>query len=156
MTESIPSSGLAMLTSSGGIDDKPDAITNGATVEVFEDEGGNACFQIRTRNKFREKTTLHQDLIDFLVELQQAVIKCLPGNHLPIFTRHRRVGQMFLAASPWSPTHRPRSLLPALEWGPVARPTRAGYAPDASGAKNRLCHGVYATSKFPPSQSVLV
>ena len=95
MTESNPSSGSAMSTSSGGMDNKDDAITDGATLEVFEDEDGNACFQIRTRSKFREKTTIHQDLIDFLVELQQAVIKYLPGNHLPIFTRHRRFGQIF-------------------------------------------------------------
>ena len=65
--------------------------TDDCRIEVFLDERtGNRAFNLVSRSKHANKTTLNLDLLDFLFELQDEVIGHLPTDCLRIYTRRRR------------------------------------------------------------------
>ena len=78
-------------------DESLEVHTGDAQLEVFEDEDGTRCFEIRTRSKYKDRTRLNLDIIDFLYDLQVLLSDQLGGDPLPIFTHHRRGDHIFRA-----------------------------------------------------------
>lgn len=74
-----------------------ETITTGETqIEVYRsEEDGSACFDILTRSKKKSSTTLNTFAIEFLLGLQDLLSEHLPSGKLPIYTMHKRNGQIF-------------------------------------------------------------
>ena len=63
----------------------------GPKIEVYEDEDRAPSFDIQTTSKYKKGTAIHNDLLVFLLDLQDAI-----GNgDLPIFTEYKRGGTLF-------------------------------------------------------------
>jgi hypothetical protein len=74
--------------------------TNDTRIIVFWDEETQEnSYILSTKSKFAQETSLHSDLLDFLVDLQGKTSKFLPTKSLPIYTRHQR-GEFFFHAHP--------------------------------------------------------
>ena len=81
----------------GESDGNNEIFTGETQIEVFRDEDNENCFKIHTRAKeSARKAQLHIHLLEFLLGLQDEVQKSSgEDNPLPIFTCHRRKGQIF-------------------------------------------------------------
>ena len=67
-----------------------------AMMRVFRDDQTNeAKVQMVTRSAHRDRTHVHQGLLDFLLELQEMLHVDLGGNDLRIYTRLKRGGHSF-------------------------------------------------------------
>ena len=64
-------------------------------IKVHHEENGEPGFRLLTRSKFAEKTSWNVALLDFLVTLQDLIQCYLRTDSMPIFTCHRRDGQVF-------------------------------------------------------------
>ena len=67
--------------------------TGGARIEVWTDDDLVNQFQILTRGKHQNQTSMTTQLIDFLVDLQNFVYDYIPSGELQIFTKHTRYTQ---------------------------------------------------------------
>ena len=67
--------------------------TGGARIEVWRDENWVSQFQILTRGKYKDQTTMTSQLVDFLADLQDFVGDYIPNGELQIFTKHTRYSQ---------------------------------------------------------------
>lgn len=71
-------------------------IATGETkIEVFTDEEGMSSFKLLTRSKISRQAQWDSKLVDFLMGLQDVFKTWNPHESLPIFTCHRRNGQIF-------------------------------------------------------------
>ena len=79
------------------IDDSPPmSETCDAMMRVFwDDQTNEAKVQMVTRSAHRDRTHVHQGLLDFLLELQEMLHGDLGGNDLRIYTRLKRGGHSF-------------------------------------------------------------
>ena len=93
-------------------------LTNDAKIIVFLDaETQEPSFQISSRGRKADDTTMHTQLLAFLCELQQVTAEHLPSNNLPIFTRHQRGDVIFHA----HPNYRGKGAWKdwaVIDWGP--------------------------------------
>ena len=66
-------------------------------MKVFEDpnQPGQAAFEILSSSEKMQKTSIITQLVDFLYELQAAVIDHITESRLPILTEHKRGDQIF-------------------------------------------------------------
>ena len=64
-------------------------------IQVYREENGEPGFKLLTRSKFAAKAAWNRVLLEFLVALQDRIRAYLPTEHMPIFTCHRRDGQVF-------------------------------------------------------------
>ena len=77
-------------------DTEPIKISTGeAQIKVLKDDDGEWSFRLVSKSKFKDNTSWNAALVDFLGELQDLVSDHLVENTLPIFTCHRRDGQIF-------------------------------------------------------------
>ena len=86
------------FSSDGEDDNGPDGgkIWTGETrISVWRDEDGEVGYKLHTRSKFAAKTAWNIDLLEFLVDMQTEVDGYLRSDSMPIFTCHRRSGQVF-------------------------------------------------------------
>ena len=71
-------------------------VTDDARIRVFVDEEtGEEAFEILTQSRHRDNTALDNDLLHFLLTLQDEIADHLPNGELAILTRHRRNGIIF-------------------------------------------------------------
>ena len=82
--------------------------SGGTRLKVFEDPDhpGQASFEILSSSERMQKTSMIAQLVDFLYDLQAAVIDHIVEPCLPILTEHKRGDQMFCGhpnyrGSPW-------------------------------------------------------
>lgn len=75
----------------------PTISTGETKIRVFREKDGVSCFQVLSRSKQAnsQKTQWTPQLIDFLLELQDLVEMFDGQKTLPIYTCHRRDGQIF-------------------------------------------------------------
>ena len=84
-----------------GIEEEPtggkevDAWTGETGIRVHYEENGEPGFKLLTRSKFTAKASWNTALLEFLLELQDQIQGYLRTDFLPIFTCHRRDGQVF-------------------------------------------------------------
>ena len=74
-------------------DSKPDYVRTGGTrIKIYEDEDNDnePTFKILGRSKSANRTTWIEEVVDFLNELQNLVIQCIPEADLPVLTEHQR------------------------------------------------------------------
>ena len=64
-------------------------------IQVYREDNGEPSFKLLTRSKFAAKAAWNIRLLDFLVRLQDRIQPYLRTEHMPIFTCHRRDGQVF-------------------------------------------------------------
>ena len=72
--------------------------TGSSMLRVYRDTkaGGQPNFYMyKSRSVHKEVTTLDKGAIAFLLDLQEKVQEHLPGYNLPIYTEHKRDGQVF-------------------------------------------------------------
>ena len=74
---------------------EPDTLTGDVQIVVVEQENGEPGFNVVTRSKFQSKMKLNTELLAFLMGLQDLVQDHISTESLPIFTVHRRDGQIF-------------------------------------------------------------
>lgn len=93
-------------------------LTDDAKIIVFlDEETQEPSFRMSSRSKNAEATTMHVELLAFLCELQEKSFDFLPGNSLPIFTRHQRGNIIFHA----HPNYRGKGVWKdwaVIDWGP--------------------------------------
>lgn len=79
------------------LQDSENQITTGDTqILVFHDEEtGENAFDLRTQSKNRAQTRWNPHIVDFLEGLQALVLPTNQQKSLPIYTAHRRNGQIF-------------------------------------------------------------
>ena len=117
-----------------------------AMMRVHTDEdSGEASFEMISRSKFNDKTTMNAQCVNFLLDLQDELDSAclLPDNHLKIFTRIKRGGQS------WRGHPNYRGLGPWRDWARVDFGQREGQLPchiwcfvvipEVKG--KRMCHG---------------
>ncbi len=83
------------LTEMGG--DTLQIRSGGTRLKVFEDanQPGQAAFEILSSSDKMKKTSMISQLVDFLFDLQAAVIDHIIEPRLPILTEHKRGDQIF-------------------------------------------------------------
>ena len=74
---------------------RPEIWTGETGIRVHVDEEGQPGFRLLTRSKFAHKTRWNSDVIEFLLALQDQLHANGITDSLPIYTCHRRDGQMF-------------------------------------------------------------
>ena len=74
--------------------DDPEIWTGDTRISVFR-KRGKPNFQLHTKSKFADKTRMNTDLLAFLNRLQDKIRGYQPTELLPIYTCHRRKGQIF-------------------------------------------------------------
>ena len=76
--------------------EEEEGIWTGETrIQVGKDEDGEVSFNMSTKSKFADKTSINTALLEFLNDLQDMVYVHIGEEFLPIFTCHRRKGQTF-------------------------------------------------------------
>ena len=74
---------------------EPDASTGDVKIVVVEQENGEPGFNVVTRSKYRSKMKLNKELLAFLLGLQDLVQDHISTESVPIYTVHKRAGQIF-------------------------------------------------------------
>ena len=121
MSDSDDTNGSPML----GIDEQsnnseekgPLPINQGPMMRVGrEEENDEPTFKFMSRGQDAASTKLETMLIEFLVELQDKVDEHIPERFLPVFTGHKRGGQIFRGHPNWMGTGPWRGWA-LLDWG---------------------------------------
>lgn len=86
-------------TSASGSSDDLEIITDGARIRVYREPNGEEAFDFLSRSKTADKAKLDNELISFLIGLQDELVDCLDHNELQVYTRHKR-GQDIWRAHP--------------------------------------------------------
>ncbi len=73
----------------------PETWTGETRIRIMEEEDGVATFKLISRSKTADQAFWNSDVLDFLHELQEKVRPYLGDDFLPIFTCHKRGGQIF-------------------------------------------------------------
>ena len=79
--------------------DDLEIITDGARIRVYREPNGEEAFDFLSRSKTADKAKLDNELISFLIGLQDELVDCLDHNELQVYTRHKR-GQDIWRAHP--------------------------------------------------------
>ena len=74
---------------------KAEISTGETKIQVYVDNNGEASFKLYTRSKHWAKTRWNTCLVEFLLELQDKIQAYIRTDSLPIYTCHRRDGQIF-------------------------------------------------------------
>lgn len=93
--DDLPEEFMEMQPGNTDDDSPPETFTGEAKIEVFADDEGEACFNLVSQSKFSGKSKLNTFLVEFLLDLQTKAFGEGSSNSLPIYTLHRRDGQIF-------------------------------------------------------------
>jgi len=77
-------------------DQPEETLTDDARIVVYwDEETGDAGFELKTRSKSAGSTVMNTELVQFLLGLQDMLAANLPNNHILIYTRHKRGSTIF-------------------------------------------------------------
>jgi hypothetical protein len=74
--------------------EEPGIHTGDTRIIVYENESGDACYDLVSDSRFKAQTHWNTQLVEFLLQLQNLVLSNSNGS-MSIYTCHRRNGQIF-------------------------------------------------------------